>query len=199
MIEGKWFAPGTDLSQPLALRRLILNQEADALDPMAWNVVVYREGQPAATGRIWWQDRRLLDWRHRRPAGLSAPAAGGPYPAAAATSRRRAIVPGASAPCPRWRWFPFSPAWASAPKARPATACSPCCSWGKTFAWIPARAVKRTAPTAADLPGGFQAALAADQRQRGDHRHAQAHHTVIQQLVRAAVHQELHGHRHAHA
>ena len=44
MIEGKWFAPGTDLSQPLALRRLILNQEADALDPMAWNVVVYREG-----------------------------------------------------------------------------------------------------------------------------------------------------------
>ena len=56
MIEGKWFAPGTDLSQPLALRRLILNQEADALDPMAWNVVVYREGQPAATGRIWWQD-----------------------------------------------------------------------------------------------------------------------------------------------
>ena len=56
MIEGKWFAPGTDLSQPLALRRLILNQEADALDPMAWNVVVYREGQPAATGRIWWQE-----------------------------------------------------------------------------------------------------------------------------------------------
>lgn len=56
MIEGKWFAPGADLTQPLALRRLILDQEADALDPMAWNVVVYREGQPAATGRIWWQD-----------------------------------------------------------------------------------------------------------------------------------------------
>ncbi len=56
MIEGKWFAPGEDLTQPLALRRLVLGRDADALDPLAWNVVVYREGQPAATGRIWWRE-----------------------------------------------------------------------------------------------------------------------------------------------
>lgn len=56
MIEGKWFAPGADLTQPLAIRRQVLDYGADALDPMAWNVVVYREGEPAATGRIWWQD-----------------------------------------------------------------------------------------------------------------------------------------------
>lgn len=68
MIEGKWFAPGTDLSQPLALRRLILNQEADALDPMAWNVVVYREGQPGGHRPHLVAGWRLLDWRHRRPA-----------------------------------------------------------------------------------------------------------------------------------
>lgn len=108
MIEGKWFAPGTDLSQPLALRRLILNQEADALDPMAWNVVVYREGQPAATGRIWWQDGAfwiggiaVLPAYRRQQLGT--------LPCGCCSSRRRAIVPGASAPCPRWRWFPFHP------------------------------------------------------------------------------------------
>ena len=84
MIEGKWFAPGTDLSQPLALRRLILDQEADALDPMSWNVVVYREGRARGHRPHLVAGWRLLDWRHRRPAGLSAPAAGGPYPAAAA-------------------------------------------------------------------------------------------------------------------
>lgn len=56
MIEGKWFAPGADLTLPLQLRRQALGRGADALDPLAWNVVVYRDGEPAATGRIWWQE-----------------------------------------------------------------------------------------------------------------------------------------------
>lgn len=56
MIEGKWFAPGAEISEALSLRRQVLGQEGDALDAAAWNVVVYHEGQPAATGRIWWAE-----------------------------------------------------------------------------------------------------------------------------------------------
>ena len=56
MIEGKWFAPGAAIPEALSLRRQVLGQAEDALDAAAWNVVVYHEGQPAATGRIWWAD-----------------------------------------------------------------------------------------------------------------------------------------------
>ena len=56
MIEGKWFAPGADAPEAFALRRQVFDRGQDALDQSAWSVVVYQQGQCAATGRIWWQD-----------------------------------------------------------------------------------------------------------------------------------------------
>ena len=56
MIQGKWFAPGEDLSPLLPLRQSVFHQGADALDPLSWNVLVYEDETPAATGRIWWEE-----------------------------------------------------------------------------------------------------------------------------------------------
>ena len=56
MIEGKWFAQGAELAQPLAVRQAVLGFGRDALDEEAQQVVVYREGEPVGTARLWWQD-----------------------------------------------------------------------------------------------------------------------------------------------
>ena len=56
MIQGKWFAPGEDLSAVLPLRTAVFGRGQDALDPLSWNVVVYEDEIPAGAGRIWWQD-----------------------------------------------------------------------------------------------------------------------------------------------
>ena len=56
MIEGKWFTQGADLTQPLAIRLVVLGLGRDALDDEAQQVVVYREGEPVGTARLWWQD-----------------------------------------------------------------------------------------------------------------------------------------------
>ena len=56
MIQSQWFAPGSDLSSLLPLRRAVFDRDEDALDPLSWNVRVDQENAPAATGRIWWQD-----------------------------------------------------------------------------------------------------------------------------------------------
>ena len=55
MIQGKWFAPGQDLSEASALRSEIFQRGRDALDDLSWNVVVYQDGVPAAAGRVWWE------------------------------------------------------------------------------------------------------------------------------------------------
>ena len=56
MIQGKWFSPGTDLTDVLSVRGVVFGRDADDLDALSWNVLVYQDSVPAATGRIWWQE-----------------------------------------------------------------------------------------------------------------------------------------------
>ena len=56
MIQGKWFSQGSDLSEALSVRAAVFSAGQDDLDAEAWNVVVYLDGVPAASGRIWWRD-----------------------------------------------------------------------------------------------------------------------------------------------
>ena len=56
MVEGKWYAPGEEIAQALDIRRAVLGRGADDLDALSWNVLVWHEGEAAATGRLWWQD-----------------------------------------------------------------------------------------------------------------------------------------------
>ncbi|MCE5344211.1 MAG: GNAT family N-acetyltransferase [Eubacteriales bacterium] len=56
MIEGKWFAQGSDISVPLSIRMAVMGKGRDALDDMAQQVLVYREGTPVGTARLWWSE-----------------------------------------------------------------------------------------------------------------------------------------------
>ncbi len=56
MVQGKWFAPGDDLTVLLPVRSSVFGRDGDDLDAVSWNVLVYQDGIPAATGRIWWED-----------------------------------------------------------------------------------------------------------------------------------------------
>ena len=54
MIQGKWFAPGEDLAaEVLPVRREVFGVSGSPTDPEGWNTLVYLDGQPAASGRIW--------------------------------------------------------------------------------------------------------------------------------------------------
>ena len=76
MIQGKWFAPGSDLSVLLPVRLSVFGRGRDALDDSSWNALVYEDSVPAATGRIWWEngafwlgDICVLEDRRRRRLG----------------------------------------------------------------------------------------------------------------------------------
>lgn len=76
MVQGKWFAPGTDLSALLPVRSAVFGTEAVNPDAFGWNVLVYEDSVPAATGRIWWEDGAfwlggigVLENRRRRKLG----------------------------------------------------------------------------------------------------------------------------------
>ncbi len=56
MIQGKWFAPGSDLSEVVPVREAVFSRGADDLDILSWNALVYEDSVPVATGRIWWED-----------------------------------------------------------------------------------------------------------------------------------------------
>ena len=56
MVEGKWYAPGTEFPEAEAIRQAVFGRGRDALDNESWNVLVWHDGQPAATGRLWWRD-----------------------------------------------------------------------------------------------------------------------------------------------
>ena len=57
MVQGKWFAPGEDLSAGiLPVRKAVFGRGADDLDALSWNALVYQDGVPSAVGRIWWED-----------------------------------------------------------------------------------------------------------------------------------------------
>ena len=76
MVQGKWFAPGSDLSDILPVRTAVFGRGADDLDAASWNALVYEDSVPAATGRIWWEngafwlgDIAVLEDRRRRRLG----------------------------------------------------------------------------------------------------------------------------------
>ena len=57
MIQGKWFAPGEDLSgEVLPLRTEVFGRPGNPTDSAGWNTVVFLDDRPAAAGRIWWED-----------------------------------------------------------------------------------------------------------------------------------------------
>lgn len=56
MIQGKWFAPGEDISILVPVRRSVFGREADSLDTESWNALVFEDNIPAASGRIWYRD-----------------------------------------------------------------------------------------------------------------------------------------------
>ena len=51
MIQGKWFSPGSDLSDLLPVRTAVFGRGSDALDNTSWNVLVYQDSVPVAVGR----------------------------------------------------------------------------------------------------------------------------------------------------
>ena len=76
MIQGKWFAPGTDLTVLLPVRESVFGRGSDDLDASSWNALVLEDSVPAATGRIWWEngafwlgDIAVLEDRRRRRLG----------------------------------------------------------------------------------------------------------------------------------
>ena len=57
MIQGKWFAPGEDLSgEVLSVRQAVFGISGNSTDPDGWNALVFLDDCPAATGRIWWKE-----------------------------------------------------------------------------------------------------------------------------------------------
>ncbi|MCL2811431.1 MAG: GNAT family N-acetyltransferase [Clostridia bacterium] len=68
MIAGRWFQPGQppgqSIEDALLVRRAVFveeqgfpaDTEPDALDPLSWQVVLYGDGVPMATGRIYWAE-----------------------------------------------------------------------------------------------------------------------------------------------
>ncbi len=56
MVQGKWFPVGSDISEALSVRESVFGTGADGLDAAAQQVVVYREGKPVGSARLWWAD-----------------------------------------------------------------------------------------------------------------------------------------------
>ncbi len=57
MIQGKWFAPGEPLAKDLlSVQEKVFGVSGKAHDPEGWNTLVFMDEEPAASGRIWWQD-----------------------------------------------------------------------------------------------------------------------------------------------
>ena len=56
MVEGKWYAPGTDIGPCEEIRREVFGRGTDEKDQMSWNVIVWHDGQAAGTGRLWWAE-----------------------------------------------------------------------------------------------------------------------------------------------
>ena len=76
MIQGKWFAPGSDLSDVIPVRRAVFGRGADDCDALSWNALVFEDSVPVAAGRIWWEDGAfrlgdigVLEDRRRRKLG----------------------------------------------------------------------------------------------------------------------------------
>lgn len=56
MVQGRWFAGGSDITLPLSLREQVFGRGEDALDAMAQQVVVFEDGAGVGSARLWWAD-----------------------------------------------------------------------------------------------------------------------------------------------
>ena len=56
MVRGKWFPMGSDISEALSIRQAVFGTGEDALDAASHQVVVYREGKPVGSARLYWAD-----------------------------------------------------------------------------------------------------------------------------------------------
>ncbi len=56
MIEGKWFPQGAEIGLPISVREAVFGRGRDALDALAQQVVVYREGEAVGSARLWWSE-----------------------------------------------------------------------------------------------------------------------------------------------
>ncbi len=56
MVRGKWFPMGSDISEAISVRERVFGTGTDDLDPAAQQVVVYREGLPVGSARLYWAD-----------------------------------------------------------------------------------------------------------------------------------------------
>ena len=56
MVQGRWFASGSDITLPISLRESVFGRGLDATGAMAQHGVVYESDVPVAAARLWWQD-----------------------------------------------------------------------------------------------------------------------------------------------
>ena len=56
MVRGKWFPMGSDISEALHIRSEVFGLGEETLDSAAQQVVVYREGRPVGSARLYWAD-----------------------------------------------------------------------------------------------------------------------------------------------
>lgn len=64
MIQGRWISPGQSFEEALRLRDMVFVQEQgfsaeleqDDKDALSWHVLLYLDGAPAATGRIYYHE-----------------------------------------------------------------------------------------------------------------------------------------------
>lgn len=68
MREVKWIAPGGNISEPVKIRIAVfcdeqgycVEQELDDTDQVAWHLLVLENGVPAATGRIYETQEKVM-------------------------------------------------------------------------------------------------------------------------------------------
>lgn len=56
MIQGKWFLQGEETAPALKIREAVFSRGRDRLDDLAQQVVVYQDGLPVGTARLWWAE-----------------------------------------------------------------------------------------------------------------------------------------------
>ena len=61
MVQGKWFPMGSDLQEPLSVRKEVFGIGEEGEDAQAWQVVVYDDqDRPAGCARLRWAEGAFL-------------------------------------------------------------------------------------------------------------------------------------------
>lgn len=56
MVQGKWFSQGEEIAPALIVREAVFSRGRDRLDDLAQQVVVFEDGLPVGTARLWWAE-----------------------------------------------------------------------------------------------------------------------------------------------